>query len=152
MMSATLAGMLLNWCVPLCIIVALALVVTLVGDCFAGSLRATLASSLVLSVLAMVIYGIGMRMNKDESRITGAMFGLTLAVSAGAALLAVLDLIFREMPGNIMSAWTKSGGVGISIATVAAAIVAAAPAVIRFLPVLKNPKVRKVVLQILLSP
>ena len=150
MMSATLAGMLLNWCVPLCIIVALALVVTLVGDCFAGSLRATLASSLVLSVLAMVIYGIGMRMNKDESRITGAMFGLTLAVSAGAALLAVLDLIFREMPGNIMSAWTKSGGVGISIATVAAAIVAAAPAVIRFLPVLKNPKVRKVVLQILL--
>ena len=150
MVSATLAGMLLNLCVPLCVIATLALGVTLAGNCFAGVPSAALAVSAILCVLAMIGYGIGMRLDKETSQATGRIFGTLLAFAAVMAVVSVLDPLFRELPGKIISGWSKRGTIGLSMAAVSAAIVAAAPAMIRFLPVLKDPKVRRCVLKVLL--
>jgi hypothetical protein len=151
MVTATLAGMLLNLCVPLCLIVAAALLATFVGGSFAKVRPAILGVSSILSVVAMIAYGIGMRMDKKTGLSTGAIFGALLAFTGIMAAGWALDSIFVDLPGKLWRRFHQPGGVGISIAAISAAIAAAAPAMIRFLPVLKNPKVRKLVLQVLLK-
>jgi hypothetical protein len=151
MVAATLAGMLLNLCVPLCIIVALAFVATFAGDYFAKVRPAILGVSSILCGIAMIAYGIGMRMDRKTSLATGGIFAALLAFTAALAAGGVLESLFRELPGRLLTGAGMPGGIGLSIAAVSAAIAAAAPAIIRFLPVLKNPKVRKVVLQVLLK-
>ena len=147
MVTATLSGMLLNWSIPLFVVAALALVATHFGEAFVKLRPDLLKGAGILTVVAMVAYGWGMRQGNKTSRVTGGIFAALLAITCLLAAGEVLDRTFKNLPAALRARWGKSGSVGALIAFIAAVI----PNIIRFLPVLKNPTVRKLVLKVMLT-
>ena len=146
MVTATLAGMLLNWTAPLLVILLLGLISSKTGNGLVKVGPKILLISTALCVLAMVVYGWGMRQGKKTSQVTGSILGGLLAFTGLVGAGWLLDSTFPNLVKAIHDNWGKSG----SICAVLAAAAAAAPGVIRFLPVLKNPKVRMIVLKVAL--
>ena len=144
MVTATLAGTVLNWSIPLFVVVVMALLATSVGDDFAKIRPGILKVSGILSALAMIGYGWGMRQSKKTGIVTGGIFGAIFAFTCIVGIGAMMDYYLKGLPEKLLKNWEKSGGLGAAIALVAAAI----PSIIRFLPVLKEPKLRKLVLKV----
>ena len=145
MVTATLAGTLLNWTAPLLVIIVLALGAASLGTPSPEVWRNVMISGVGLCVAAMVAYGWGMRQDRKTSLVTGSILGLLLALTG---IIGVSWLLEATFPNLITAGW-KWGKAG-SISAVIAAVAAAVPTIVRFLPVLKNPKVRKIVLQVAL--
>jgi hypothetical protein len=144
MVTATLAGMLLNWTAPLLLIAIAAL--------FAIGYRKVLhpvpwptilAISIGLTILALVLYCWLMRNGRDLALFGGWLLAALVAVTAFLGVCWLLDAGFDFV--SHASDWS----LGISGGLVAA-LIAAGPAILRFVPVLKNPTVRKLVLKAML--
>ena len=141
MVTATLAGMILNWSAPVFLIALAALGAHLLARIIPGTgWWWTGAFSVGLTFVALLLYGLAMRRFPKYLGISGDLLGLLFAVTV---LLGVGWLIGIGIPAAIHSvpAW-----IGISLGGLAAA----GPAVLRFVPVLKTPAVRKFALQVLL--
>jgi hypothetical protein len=145
MVTATLAGMLLNWTAPL-------LLITLAAALIAGGRLGglpdvnwpiVLSIMLAASAIALVWYGWRLPKGREAAASAGYFFALVLALTAAVGACWLLRIGYGYATSG--SNWTLriSGGL-------VATIVTAAPAVIRFVPVLKKPAVRKTVLKILL--
>jgi hypothetical protein len=147
MVTATLAGMLLNWTAPLLVILLLALAANQVPAQFMiESRRRVLIGCAGLCLLAMVVYGWGMRRGKKTGLVTGRILGFLLAITGAIGAGWVLDSIFPDLLTTVGHHWKRSGGLGAMLAAVAAVV----PTIIRYLPVLKNPKIRQLVLKVVL--
>ena len=148
MVTATLAGMMLNWTLPLAVILGLALAASL-NDAHGGRTDWPLVLGVGggLSALAMVIYGLGMRGGREASQATGYVVGALLAFTGIAGVCWLLEAASPDLLDAIRKDWGRLGSLG----AVVAALAAAAPGIIRFLPVLQKPKVRKAVLKVMLA-
>ncbi len=143
MMTASLAGLVLNLSAPLLVIVLLAVAAGRFGDAFAAVRPAVMAGCGVLSFLAMLGYGIGIRCGKKAANRSGWILAGSLALTAVIGAGWAFEVVGARLLGVIREHWRISGGIG----TVVAALVAGVPTAIRFLPVLKNPKGREFVLK-----
>lgn len=147
MVTATLGGMLLNWTAPLFAITAVAIATVLCQYYFdAGKiLRTVLMISGILSGGALVAWGISMRKEQQNTRTAGAVLAGLTALTAWVAVILALSkgyAVTGDAYTWLKAHWTLSAAIG--------GLITAAPAIIRFLPVLKDPKIRQLVLQALL--
>jgi TIR domain len=145
MVTATLAGMLLNWMAPFLVIVAAALVVVMAGEWIDDSRwwwTRSLGMAGLLTGIALILYCFLLRRGPKPARMSGGILACCAAVTLAIAVAWLLELGYKGIPQFIASHWRVSGGF--------ASLVVAGPAIVRFLPVLKNPAVRKIVLRILL--
>src|SRR5262249_13708919 len=138
MVTATLAGLLLNWSAPLFLVVIAALAAIFFKKTVpAAPWPIILAISGVLTGLALLRYGWLMRKGRGRTQAGGRLFAMLVAVTGALGLLWLLDTTYSFLPAlldAISHHWTLSG--------IVAALVAAGPAIIRFVPVLKTPAVR----------
>lgn len=150
MFTATLGGMLLNWSSPFFCILVMSIVAVgirkLLPDLEIWS--CLFAWSAGLSGLCLIAYGWAMRWRQQYSRCAGI-------VLSGIAALTILIGIFwglnigydtiQEMHQQNKLHWSTKAFFSSLLSTILLA-----PSVIRYLPVFENPKIRKIVLQILL--
>ena len=144
MVTATLAGMLLNWTAPLLLIAVAALFAI-------GYRRAIhpvpwstiLAISLGATALALVLYCWLMRKGRNVAFVGGWLLAVLVALTALLGVCWLLDAGFDQLVSHA-SDWS------LGVSGLVAALIAAGPAVLRFVPVLKNSKVRKIVLMALM--
>ena len=137
MATATLAGMLLNWSAPLFLVAAAALITARVP---ALAWSRTLTGVLIVTTLLMVLYALLIRRSPTAARAGGAALGISMAAVLAAAFGWGLDTVYH---GAHWPSWKISGGI-------AAAVAAAAPAILRFVPVIKTPAVQRIALPVLL--
>jgi hypothetical protein len=153
MVTATLAGMILNWSAPVLLTALAALVAHRIVVSASGYSwwPALFAAAGILTAGAFALYGVLMRQRPKVAGLGGDFLAWALAASAllGAAWLLALgyDLIPAWLATHSITNWLKShwlisGSVG--------GLSVAGPAVLRFLPVLKTPQVRKMALKVLL--
>src|SRR5262249_19240349 len=148
MVTATLAGLVLNWSAPLLVLVLAALLATNVGPV------ATWAKWLLiilggLTGVAMLAYCWLMRRGPKPTRVGVKLFAFLLAVPPPIGVLWALYLGHRAVEDSF-SALPQAIAEHWKLSSIVAAVVAAGPAIIRFIPVLKTPAVRKIVLKVLL--
>jgi hypothetical protein len=144
MVTATLAGMLLNWTAPLLLVVLAALLAILYRDTIAPAPWATiLALCGAATTAALVLYGWLLRKGRIATLWSGSVLAGMVAVTAFVGACWLLDVGYDVV--SRASSWKF----GISSGLVAA-LAAAGPAVLRFIPVLKNPSVRKMALKAVL--
>lgn len=146
MVTATLTGMLLNWTAPLLVILVLALAAIKADPFFKEAWPIDFYISAGVSAAAMVVYGIGMRLGAQASLIAGRVLGLLLAVTGFIGAGWMLDYGYSNFSATIGKPWGTTASIGAVLASVAAAV----PTMIRYLPVLKNPKIRQIVLKVAL--
>jgi hypothetical protein len=140
MATAALAGLLLNWTAPLCLVAILAFAYPLLAM-FASWLRVevVVAISAAAFVVTLAAYGVMMRREERNTVVFGQAFGLALA----AALVLGLDFALYDLLPKV--APLKWPSIGL------AAIVAAIPTLLRFVPVVKTPAVRDTLLKLTLA-
>ncbi|MCU0866312.1 MAG: hypothetical protein MUC36_21215 [Planctomycetes bacterium] len=163
MLVQTLLGMVFNWLAPLAAI-GTATVIAIRWKRWLPDDSLWLWVGAGIGIVAMVT-GIGFFAAERSQRITAAKwFGWLMAVAAAALLLAggfgLLDAAFNTLlPGLNGGAWTLAQleaafergplhSVGSSTVLVPALLTSLLPFVLRFLPVLENPRWRKIVLRI----
>jgi hypothetical protein len=138
--------MLLNWTVPLFVLVTFALIATRFGTKLADVRPDVFWGSAASCVIAMIVYGVGIRQGKKMGLVTGRILGGLLAFAGLVGVGWLLDSIAPNFLATIQSGWKMSGSIGALMAAVATAV----PGIIRFVPVLKEPKVRTIALKIVL--
>jgi hypothetical protein len=147
MVTATLAGMLLNWTAPVFVILLLALLAHQSKGWFADHGLLLLQIFAGSCVIAMAAYGWGMRQpNPKTSQVTGRILGVLLAITVIIGTGLALEHTFPRVLTAIREHWGKAGSLTAALAAVAAAV----PGIVRFIPVLKEPRIRKIVLKIAL--
>jgi hypothetical protein len=145
MAIAVLAGMLLNWTSPLFLIS----IAALAAVCYRHTLAtppwpSLLAIAGVVTIVALNVYAWFLRKGPIAAERSGWILAALAAVCGALAALWLLDLGYDEFFRQI-AAWH----LGYSSAVVAG-LVAAGPAILRFVPILETPSVRTVVLEVLL--
>ena len=143
MVTATLAGLVLNWTVPLLVIVITALIAgKVVAKCPPVFWKYSVGCSATLTLISMVVYAGFIRGARSTARIGAWILGIVFGSTLLLCMLWALVAGYTAIPKWIEDHWLVSGGLPFLLAT--------GPAIIRFVPVLKTPAVRKMVLQILL--
>jgi hypothetical protein len=153
MVTATLAGMILNWSAPVLLVVLAALSAKQLADVSPGAKwwPIMLAVLCLLTVMGLVLYGLLMRKGPKTARFGGDLLGWLVAATAllGAGWLVAIGyqvipswIASHSIPDWIKSHWLVSGGLG--------GLTVVGPAVLRFIPVLKTPRVRIITLKALL--
>ena len=143
MATGTLAGMLLNWSAPLFLITLAAALVSLAGgmDAVTGGWKFLFVTLVVISLVALFYYGWQLPKGRKPAAVAEEPWALALAATVAVAALWLLQFGYDIAidPHH----WTRTSGL-------VATLITAGPAIIRFVPVVKNPAVRKIALQILL--
>lgn len=146
MVTATLAGMLLNWTAPLFALAAVALVVAAAPDMLAWP-ALVLPWLGGLSAAALLAYGTAIRVDGDYTDRWGVALGCALGVTAAAgfAWLVVSGYDVWQF------AWSPDGFASWHLLAIVGAVASAMPAVMRFVPILQKPAVQKIVLRVALA-
>lgn len=140
MVTATFAGMILNWSAPLFFVAASALIAVVLGKFGRVPWEALLALSCTATAVALVFYGVRMRLGQQTGgRLLGALTAATLSVALLWLLATVYEAIIQLSPK-----WELTSSI------VVAAIAAAAPAIIRFIPIFSKPAIRRIALKVML--
>lgn len=145
MACRTLAGMVLNWMVPLAFVVLLAAVGALAGwsgDGFDG-VRSKVLFALWIPVGGLlVLVGLAQRYRSRLAPVVETLFAIVTACWLLIGLTVWLDMLFLSWPTVVRGRFVSLGNSGLTLA----AVVAAVPAILRFVPILENPRIRKAVL------
>jgi hypothetical protein len=144
MVTATLAGMLLNWTAPLLLIAIAALAAIGYWKAFRPAPWPTiLGISSGLTILGLVLYCWLMRKGREPALFSGSLLATLLGITAFLGACWLLDAVYDVV--SHASGWSLgiSGGLLAGLAV-------AGPTILRFVPVLKKPAVRKLVLLALL--
>ena len=141
MVTATLAGLILNWTVPLLVIALAALFAMYALPNAQWLLTAVLISS-SLTAAALILYGLLIRYGSRTARFGGALLAGLAALTVLLAAVWLLVIGRGVLPGWIPTLPAAGGLVG--------GLIVAGPAILRFVPVFKKPAVRKLVLGLLL--
>jgi hypothetical protein len=138
MVTAIFAGMILNWTAPLLLLTLVSLIAVFVPT---GQFpwTALLLGSSAATIAGLVNYAFGMRFSRP---IGGWLLGIAAALTLFLVALWLLTQIYASLPAWGEN-WRTIGIVG--------AIVTAFPAIVRFIPILKNPAVRELILKLMLT-
>ena len=156
MVTATIAGLVLNWATPFFLLATLATVGTFFVEEFNyGWWRYVFSGLLALSIAALVFYAFSMRLTSRIANAAGLTLGMLAALTLACAALwgvhAIFPGFFDAFLGLVNGEWTWSsiwvGGTTLSVAAVAGAV----PVIIRVLPWFEKPETRAVVLKIALG-
>ena len=140
---STIAGLLLNWTAPLCLLALAALASDLIARRFTPSDWLSLAAVFGwATAAAIVLYSVLLRF----AGASGWVGGLLLAGGAALSLLALagygIELGYPFFKRLVQERWSVSG-------LVAAAVVGG-PAIIRFVPIFNSPSLQKLLLKAVL--
>jgi hypothetical protein len=142
LVTGTLAGLMLNWMVPLFVLSLLALNVVQTSRYMPDFAWSSLTIGLsILTAVLVLLYGITLRVGVG-SRGGGMLLALFAAITLASAVMAAIEFGYRKFGEALDVPWSVSG--------TAAAVVMAAPAVVRFLPIFRSDAARKLVLKIAL--
>jgi len=153
MVTATLAGLLLNWCVPFFFLALLALFAVNFTDVVPYSVwKIALEVLLAVTIGALLYYAHAMRGERKDANRAGTVLGwliaACLACAAGWGLQAGFFKFYAEVQQNACGASAPSfpwaGTLGV------ASVVSAFPVILRILPLFENPKLREWALRIAL--
>ncbi|MGE0824308.1 MAG: hypothetical protein AB7P18_19605 [Candidatus Binatia bacterium] len=147
MVIEAIAGMLLNWTVPIFAVLTAALLVTGVRDWVDVETLWPILVALAggLTVLAFILYGWLMRRSRGRARWGGRLLGALVALAVACGGAWVLSLGYDTLRCLLAShSVTSSVVVGLG------GFIAAAPIIIRFIPILQTPTVRTIALKVLL--
>jgi hypothetical protein len=136
MVTATLAGMVLNWTAPLFVVALAALAASFFP---AMPWRGIVASLGGVTGVLLIVYAWRMRYQRHTG---GRVLGLGIALTLAAAALWALALLYSAASARIAG--------GIEIAGIAGLSAAAFPAIARFVPIVRRPAVRRMVLKAVL--
>jgi hypothetical protein len=142
MVTSTFAGMVLNWTAPIFLIASAAWIAIAVDRWLVVDWLKIMTAAVGLTLLALVLYGLLLRL--ALGKIGGWILGIATALTLVLAFFWLLSLLYSAIVVRIGEhglSWTW-GTTGI-LATAATLF----PAIIRFLPVLKTPSTRRVVLK-----
>ncbi|MDT4329035.1 patatin-like phospholipase family protein [Methylomonas sp. MV1] len=145
MATATLGGMLLNWMAPLFVIAAIVELTLLTQPFLKGYWQEALNVLAGLSALSLIGWGVAMRWRPDYASKAGWLFGtLTGFTLLGYSAQAIGNgyKIALDVYVWLKAHWTFPAVIG--------GLITATPAAMRFLPIFKEPKLRRIVLQVLL--
>jgi hypothetical protein len=144
MVTATFAGMVLNWSAPILIIGLAALGATMISAALPGGglWPLALGASAVLTLLSLLIYGALIRQRQKVAQFGGSLLGLLMAATLLIGSGWLLYWFYFHRPNQHPVDWR--------ISAIVAALVAAGPAILRFVPILETPIVRRIVLKVLL--
>ena len=147
MVTATLAGMLLNWAVPLVILIAAAIEANFYSSIGWNAWPWLCAFFGLVSAVALLFYGDQIRGSQNAARRSGTFLAVVLAAAlACCAGWAVTAVYYWKFHG-----WSpRFNTLPRTLALAVPVLVAAGPAMIRFLPIFKDPPLRKLVLGVLL--
>ena len=165
MVTSTVAGLLMNWTVPLLVLTVLAAMTVHVNGLERNFAfwRWPLYIGMGISVIAVLAYFRLLRAGKISAKRAGWCFAAAVAVClaalVGLALTGAFDILFFPGgykpwpdPGSAIDAvsrpslWSKSGFAGLSLGAVAALV----PIVLRYVPLLERPAVRVAVTKVAL--
>jgi hypothetical protein len=142
MVVGTVAGLFLNWSVPLFFVALLAEIVVLLPAAPGSGWLPILATFLVIATLVgVIVYGFLLRATSDPAWWRRILAGIA-ALTVGVLVLVAVEWGFGKFDAFWKSHWQLSGSVLASIV--------AGPALTRFLPLFKTEKHRKLSLQITL--
>lgn len=139
-----LAGMLLNWSGLL----ALLAIAALVAKFFAQHLGVPQWGTLILwsaALTGVALFIYGWRMNSDgrEETLPARMLGGLAAVTALLGLCWLVDAGEAFATHTVLPNWKSI--------TIGSSLLAAAPAILRIVPILRTPAMRRIVLRVLLT-
>ena len=137
--AGTLAGMALNWTAPLSMIAFAALLATWIGAGSSEVLRRVAAGLGLLTLMLLLPYGFTLRI--------GRWSGVALKLLAASGALALVALALQGIEAGYLM-FRHSPAVPISTAGLTAAIVSL-PSIVLFVPFLRTPGGKRVVLQTL---
>ena len=142
MVTATLAGMLLNWSAPLLVIAAAALGATgYAKSSFRIPWATIVLGGAVITVVVVGVYGFAMRLGRVAARRTGWVLAGVAAITVALATAWAIEAGYRTVVAH--SGWWRAS-------TLAGGALAAIPAVMRFIPLTKRPLVRTILLRVAL--
>jgi hypothetical protein len=139
MVTGTIAGLILNWTIPLCLIAILAALSVRSSDWISSSdlLRITVALA-IITAICVLLYGLLLRLGLGArlgSSILAWIAGITLALSA----IFLIERGFEWTTQLATPHWTIAGSTLLALLT--------APAVATFLPIFTSDAFRKLVLK-----
>ncbi len=146
MVTATLAGMLLNWTAPLFVIAAAALAATCAREVqWPQWLQwPLLAMGVAVGAgVALIFYALAMRVGER----TAFWAGVALAILVAAIVAVGVGWLIDGARCRVMEFSLP----GWEALTIVGAGAVSGPAVLRFIPLLQKPAVRRIVLRVLLS-
>jgi hypothetical protein len=150
MVTSTFAGMILNWTAPILIIAVAAWAAIGIHEATGQPSRSldwtkTMAAAGGATLLALILYSMFLRLRLGK--IGGWILGVTTAFTFALGLIWLLGKAYNFIANSsdIHSFPWKWGATGLF-----AAVATAAPAVVRFIPVLKAPSTRRIVLKVAL--
>jgi hypothetical protein len=143
MVTATLAGMILNWTAPLFLLALAALISLGIAACIGEPpwllLLAIFGSA---TILGLVHYAGRIRFGRGSGAAGGTLLGAAAALTLFIALCWMLTIAY-----GAVVAMFKNNEATWSIAGLVAAGTAAFPTIVRFIPILKKPSLRTYVLK-----
>jgi hypothetical protein len=156
MVTASLAGLLLNWCAPFLLLAVIAFAAIRFTDQFELAWwRYLFIGVSLISVICFLLYAYAVRWTRRLSNIAGSAYGVSLLLVLLIGGLWLLHKYFYDFYNVVeregsqhtvkfaFDAWlVKALGTG--------SIVAALPTIMRILPLFKNPKLRETVLKVVL--
>ena len=138
MVTASLAGMILNWTAPL-FVIALAALVALSLPSLRWDLL--LLTSGAATLASLLVYAFGMRYARSSGgTLLAIIASVTLVIAALWLLMRTYDFIAEHI--GITAGWGLTG--------VIAAGITAFPTIVRFIPFLGKPHVRRIALRAML--
>jgi hypothetical protein len=141
MVTATFAGMILNWTAPLFLVALAALIAVAIPGGIIPWGGILLASGAVV-LISLLTYAFRMRYAQRQG---GLLLGAATAVTLLLAFLWLLTRAYDFVSSlKITLKWEITG------AAIVAAGITAFPAIVRFIPILSKPTVRRVLLKVML--
>jgi hypothetical protein len=146
MVTATLAGMILNWSAPALLVALAALAAALLAKVSPGARwwPVALAVAGLLTIAALLRYGWSLQKGQAAARTSGDRLGWLAAITALLGVGWLVAIGHDVLPGWIAHPWLARTSLGVG------GLAVVGPAIVRFVPVLKTPSLRKHALRILL--
>jgi hypothetical protein len=141
MVTGTLGGLLLNWTAPLFLITLAAALVSAAGGMGAVKGGWTYVFGALAAILLVTLSLYGWRLGRTPATKAAIPWALALAATVAAGVVWLLS--FGYGVAIDPKSWTATSGL-------VATLITAGPAILRFVPIVKNPAVRKIALQVLL--
>src|SRR5262245_7249169 len=144
MVMATFAGMILNWTAPLFLVALAALIALEVASVTTDiPWRSILLAGGAATLVLLLTYAFRMRYTE---RTGGYLLGWVVAATLAVAFLWLLTWVYTYIIGHRLTLKWETTGIAAFVAAVAAAF----PTIVRFVPVFRTPTVRRIVLKVAL--
>ncbi|WP_158816068.1 hypothetical protein [Methylocapsa sp. S129] len=144
MATGTLAGLLLNWTAPLCVIALLALGGDLIASAVSAEMLGYTVPTLAIATLVLtLIYGAALRAGGTTTYIGSWLLAGSAGLTVAALAIFGVERGYLLFHDALRAHW--------SISSLAAAALIATPALLRYLPIFRSPAIERTVIKVVLA-